>query len=176
VTTTVTFGTPERVVVDYVGGASRDEPLEGLARVVSERGNKGNRLGVERVTVLLDDPLVRDGLELVDTPGAGSVYTHSAEAEEALAAMDAAVFVLTADPPLSASERDLLVRVTQASVRTFLVLNKADRLNAVELQDVREFVLRRRAKCWAACRRSLRIPRDRHWRRDWPEAMILTLA
>jgi GTP-binding protein EngB required for normal cell division len=76
--------------------------------------------------------------------------------------MDAAVFVLTADPPLSASERDLLVRVTQASVRTFLVLNKADRLNAVELQDVREFVLRRRAKCWAACRRSLRIPRDRH--------------
>jgi Dynamin family len=141
VTTTVTFGTPERVVVDYVGGASRDEPLEGLARVVSERGNKGNWLGVERVTVLLDDPLVREGLELVDTPGAGSVYAHSAEAEEALAAMDAAVFVLAADPPLSASERDLLVRVTQASVRTFLVLNKADRLNAVELQDVREFVV-----------------------------------
>jgi hypothetical protein len=32
--TTVTFGTPERVlVVDYLGGASRDEPLAGLARV-----------------------------------------------------------------------------------------------------------------------------------------------
>jgi GTP-binding protein EngB required for normal cell division len=141
VTTTVMLGAPERVVVEYVGGASRDEPLEGLAGVVSERGNKGNRLGVERVTVLLDDPLVRDGLELVDTPGAGSVYAHSAEAEEALAAMDAAVFVLTADPPLSVSERDLLVRVTQASVRTFLVLNKADRLNPDELQQVTEFVV-----------------------------------
>ena len=68
------------------------------------------------------------------------MYAHSAEAEEALATMDAAVFVLTADPPLSASERDLLVRVTEASVRTFLVLNKADRLNAAELQDVTEFV------------------------------------
>lgn len=140
VTTTVAFGARERVLVDYHGGASQEEPLDALADFVTEVQNPGNRLGVERVTVLLDAPLVRDGVELVDTPGAGSVYSHSAEAEKALTTMDAAVFVLTADPPLSASERDLLVTVADAAVRTFLVLNKADRLDDAELRDVAEFV------------------------------------
>jgi tellurite resistance protein len=45
-------------------------------------------------------------------------------AHEALQSMDAAVFVLTADPPVSASERDLLARVAGLSVTTFAVLNK----------------------------------------------------
>jgi hypothetical protein len=59
------------------------------------------------------------------------VYTHNtAEAELALETMDAAVFVLTADPPVSASERDLMSRVAQLSVSMFVVLNKADYLSA----------------------------------------------
>lgn len=140
VTTTVTFGVPERVVVEYGSGVSEEEPVVELARFVSESGNPGNRLGVAGVTVFLDAPLVCDGVELVDTPGAGSVYAHDAEAARALALMDAAVFVLTADPPLSSSERELLVRVSDASVRTFLVLNKADRLEADELREVEQFV------------------------------------
>lgn len=140
VTTTVAFGASEGVVVEFIGGTRQDEPLEALAGFVSERGNPGNRRRVQRVTVLLDAPLLRDGVELVDTPGAGSVYGHSVEAERALAAMDAAVFVLTADPPVSASERDLLVKVAEASVRTFVVVNKADRLDPAELQDVTSFV------------------------------------
>ena len=42
--------------------------------------------------------------------------------------MDAAVFVLTADPPVSASERELMARVAELSVTMFVVLNKADYL------------------------------------------------
>jgi hypothetical protein len=59
------------------------------------------------------------------------VYAHNtAEAELALETMDAAVFVLTADPPVSASERDLMSRVARLSVSMFVVLNKADYLSA----------------------------------------------
>lgn len=141
VTTTVAFGTPERVVVEYRDGrVSQDEPVDGLAHFVTEAENPSNGLGVERVTVLLDALLLRGGVELVDTPGAGSVYAHDLEAEQALATMDAAVFVLTVDPPLSAGERDLLIRVTEASVRTFVVLNKVDRLDSAELSEVTSFV------------------------------------
>ena len=69
------------------------------------------------------------GVELVDTPGTGSVYAHNtAEAEAALETMDAAVLVLTADPPVSASERELMARVAKLSVTMFVVLNKADYL------------------------------------------------
>jgi len=44
--------------------------------------------------------------------------------------MDAALFVLTAHPPVSASERDLMSRVAGLSVSMFVVLSKADCLDA----------------------------------------------
>jgi hypothetical protein len=83
-------------------------------------------------------------VELVDTPGTGSVYAHNtAEAETALRTMDAAVFVLTADPPMSASECELMGRISGLSVTTFVVLNKADYLAGAaagnELAEAVEF-------------------------------------
>lgn len=140
VTTTITFGRPERVVVEKRDGLAEEHPLASLAGWVTEDGNPKNQRGVERVTVLLDEALLRDGLELVDTPGAGSVRGHDTETDRSLQAMDAAVFVLTADPPVSVSERDLLVTVAAASVHTFIVLNKVDRLDAAELKQVQSFV------------------------------------
>ncbi len=90
--------------------------------------------------MLLNSLLLAAGLELVDTPGTGPVHAHDREAEGALAAMDAAVFVLTGDPPISASERDLLVQVADASVRTFVILNKIDRLDDEERAHAHAFV------------------------------------
>ena len=63
----------------------------------------------------------------------------TAAAHEALQTMDAAVFVLTADPPVSAAERDLYTKVAGLSVATFTVLNKADRLDEAGLAEAAEF-------------------------------------
>jgi hypothetical protein len=49
------------------------------------------------------------------------------------------VFVLTADPPVSAAERDLYAKVAGLSVATFTVLNKADHLDAAGLAEAAEF-------------------------------------
>ena len=88
------------------------------------------------MTVYLAAPVLAGGVELVDTPGTGSVFEWDTEtAHEALRSMDAAVFVLTADPPVSASERDLLSRVAGLSVATFAVLNKADHLDQAGLAE-----------------------------------------
>jgi len=103
---------------------------------VTERGNPANRRGIASVTVYVDAPVLADGVELVDTPGTGSVFAwDTAAAHDALETMDAAVFVLTADPPVSAGERDLLRRVAELSVRTFVVLNKADYLDEAGLAE-----------------------------------------
>jgi hypothetical protein len=110
---------------------------------VTERGNPGNRRGITGVTVYLAAPVLAGGVELVDTPGTGSVFEWDTEtAHEALRSMDAAVFVLTADPPVSASERDLLGRVAGLSVATFAVLNKADHLDVDGLAEAAEFTRR----------------------------------
>ena len=143
VTTTVRYGEDERAEVRFLDGHDEKHPLAALADLVTERGNPGNSRGIADVTVYLAAPVLAGGVELVDTPGTGSVFGWGTEtAHEALGSMDAAVFVLTADPPVSASERDLLGMVAALSVATFAVLNKADHLDEAGLAEAVEFTRR----------------------------------
>jgi GTP-binding protein EngB required for normal cell division len=140
VATTVRYGDDPHAEVRFADGREEKQPLTALPDLVTERGNPGNRRHVAAVTVYLDAPLLAGGVELVDTPGTGSVFAwDTAAAHEALETMDAAVFVLTADPPVSAAERDLYATITGLSVATFTVLNKADHLDAAGLTEAAEF-------------------------------------
>jgi GTP-binding protein EngB required for normal cell division len=143
VATTVRYGEDERAVARYLDGHDEKHPVAALSDLVTERGNPGNRRRIAGVTVYVAAPLLAGGVELVDTPGTGSVFEWDTQAaHEALRSMDAAVFVLTADPPVSASERDLLEQVGRLSVTTFAVLNKADRLDEPELAEALDFTRR----------------------------------
>ena len=143
VATTVTYAAAERAEAAFLDGRTAGFSLAELPDLVTERGNPGNRRQVATVTVGLDAPVLACGVELVDTPGTGSVHEHNtAAADSALPTMDAAVFVLTADPPVSASERDLLARVAGLSVTRFVVLNKADYLDDAGLAEALDFTAR----------------------------------
>jgi GTP-binding protein EngB required for normal cell division len=140
VATTVRYGDDPHVRVRFAGGHEEKYPLTAVADLVTERGNPRNRRGITAVTVFTDAPVLAGGVELVDTPGTGSVFEWDTDAAlEALDTMDAAVFVLTADPPVSASERALLGTVSGLSVTTFAVLNKADHLDPAGLAEAAEF-------------------------------------
>jgi len=140
VVTTVRYGNDPRAEVLFLDGHEEKHPLTALPAFVTEPRNPRNRRGVAGVTVYLDEPLLAAGVELVDTPGTGSVFEWDTEtAHEALQSMDAAVFVLTADPPVSASERDLLARVAGLSVMTFAVLNKVDHLDEPDVAEALDF-------------------------------------
>jgi predicted GTPase len=140
VATTVRYGNDPCVDVRFADGHEEKQPMSALPDLVTERGNPGNRRRIAAVTVYLNAPLPADGVELVDTPGTGSVFAwDTAAAHEALETMDAAVFVLTADPPVSAAERDLYAEVTGLSAATFTVLNKADQLDEAGLLEAAEF-------------------------------------
>ena len=143
VTTTVRYGDDERAQVRFLDGHEEKHSLAALPDLVTERGNPGNRRRIAGVTVYVTAPVLEGGVELVDTPGTGSVFQWDTEAaHEALESMDAAVFVLTADPPVSATERDLLGRVAGLSVTTFAVLNKADYLDEPGLAEAVGFTRR----------------------------------
>lgn len=140
VATTVRYGDDPHAEVRFTDGHEEKQPLTALPDLVTERGNPGNKRHVAAVTVYLDAPVLTNGVELVDTPGTGSVFAwDTAAAHEALETMDAAVLVLTADPPVSAAERDLYAKVNGLSVATFTVLNKADHLDAAGLAEAVEF-------------------------------------
>ena len=143
VATTVRHGDDSRIEVAFLDGHEEKHPLTALADFVTEVRNPRNQRMVAGVTAYLDAPVLAGGVELVDTPGTGSVFEWDTEtAHEALRSMDGAVFMLTADPPVSASERNLLGNVAALSVTTFAVLNKADHLDEAGLAEAVEFTRR----------------------------------
>ncbi|MGH3493812.1 MAG: GTP-binding protein, partial [Sciscionella sp.] len=78
----------------------------------------------------------------VDTPGAGVVEkAHETVTGTAVRAMDVAVLVLTADPPISAAEGQLLRVAVSHSAATVLVLNKTDVVDPADLPRVCDYTM-----------------------------------
>lgn len=138
--TEVCAGSPRRAEIFFQDGMFEADVCQ-LDRFVSERLNPRNRRKVTGVRVHLPDGVPHPRMVLIDTPGVGSVHQHNTQAaQEAFTTMDAAVLVLTADPPISGTELDLLREVNRLAVRVFVVLNKADQLEPEELGDAAAFV------------------------------------
>ena len=82
---------------------------EKLTAFVTEEANPRNVLNVARVDVFLPAQLLERGVVLIDTPGVGSTHRHqTAAADAVLPECDAALFVVSADPPITEIEIDYL--------------------------------------------------------------------
>jgi len=104
-----------------------------LARFVTENANPHNRLGVRLVEVTYPSPLLRQGVELIDTPGIGSTFRHNTEATvNFLPQCDASLFVVSADPPITEVEVEFLKLVRHKLARVFFIFNKVDYLDTDE--------------------------------------------
>ena len=100
---------------------------DSLAQFVSEAHNPKNEKRVASVAIETPAPLLEKGVILVDTPGVGSVYAHNtAAAVAALAECDAALFVLSADLPITEVEVHYLEKIRKLIPNIVFVLNKAD--------------------------------------------------
>ncbi|MFT3976596.1 MAG: dynamin family protein [Sphingomonas bacterium] len=107
-----------------------------LASLVTETRNPHNRKGVARVEIALPSPLLADGLVLIDTPGIGSAERHNSEtARAALPECDAALLVLSPDPPITEAEIAYLAEVRAAAEIIVPVLNKIDLVEGEERGD-----------------------------------------
>jgi Dynamin family len=136
----VTFGA-DRTEQSEVDGPSALR--ERLAEIVTEAANPHNRLGVTRVDVFLPSALLARGVVLVDTPGVGSTFRHNTAAADAvLPECDAALFVVSPDPPISEVEVEFLARVRKTVARLIIVLNKIDTLESEDRVTAAAFLRR----------------------------------
>ncbi len=114
-----------------------------LRRFVTEEANPHNRLGVEQVEVTCPATVLQQGLALIDTPGIGSTFRHNTEATlNFLPQCDAALFVVSADPPVTEVEIEFLKLVRGKLARVFFILNKVDYLDADERRAAVAFLQR----------------------------------
>jgi GTP-binding protein EngB required for normal cell division len=141
VITTVRHGPRDRLVVRFAEGNADERPLDELAAYATEAGNPGNHRGVEATIVEVDSDLLASGLQLVDTPGIGSVYGHNTEAAEAfLPQVDAALCVLAADQPLSRAEHEFFEQAGGQAPRLLFAVNRVDILSADDGDSAVEFI------------------------------------
>jgi GTPase SAR1 family protein len=140
VVTAVTWGPQAQAEVVFRDGRTEEVDAPDLRRYVTERENPGNRLGVDRAVLRYPSDELRDGVFVVDTPGVGSVYRHNTDVAYAfMPEADAAIFLTSADPPISAAERTFLETVRQEAARMFFVLNKVDYLSGPDREEATEF-------------------------------------
>lgn len=116
------------------------ELSELLSRFVSEQANPENRLAVEAVSIQHPAAILRKGLVLIDTPGIGSTYRHNTQATiNFLPQCDAAVFLVSADPPITEVEVNFLRQVKTQIRQLFFVFNKVDYLSPGDTADAVAF-------------------------------------
>ena len=102
----IAFGAPGATVHFLDGRCQAIQPdADGLRPFVHQADNPANRLEVDRILVTCMDPLLANGLVLVDLPGTGSLTPANAARTRAYLAEAAGVmFMLRTNPPLTQSE------------------------------------------------------------------------
>ena len=138
--TMLSYGDRPEVTVHFLSGETRPSQMEELEQYVTERHNPENRKGVKHVDVRYPSPYLKDGILLVDTPGVGSTYQHNTEVTHSfLVRVDAAIFLVSVDPPLTQAEAEFLRRAKEEVHRFFFVLNKTDLMAETEMQESLSF-------------------------------------
>jgi small GTP-binding protein len=137
IVTILKFGSEVKCTIFMHDGTEQNVLLEEIRDYVTESGNPENRRGVKCACIEYPIPLLEKGMQLVDTPGIGSTFLHNTETTyEFLDHLDAAVFLMSADVPISQVEKELLETIKSSTQKIFFVLNKVDNLTTEEITEM----------------------------------------
>ncbi len=145
--TFVRAGAQAKARITFSSGAvpleitGEEEVQRSLERHIAEAQNPRNSLQVEKVEIEFPSEFLSRGILAIDTPGVGSTFLHNTEAAEAvLGECDAALFVLSADPPITEVEVKYLCDVRKLIPKIFFIMNKVDLLDANECALAEKFL------------------------------------
>jgi len=117
------------------------ELVDFVSKYVTETANPANQLMVQQVEVFHPARILSDGVVLIDTPGIGSTFKHNTEATlNFLPQCDAAMFLVSADPPITEVEIEFLKQVRRKVPHLFFILNKIDYLSEQEKDEILAFI------------------------------------
>ncbi len=133
IVTILKYGQEEQIEVIFEEGNRRLITRNELPDYVTERGNPKNTKKVKQVEIAFPSPFLKDGVFIIDTPGVGSTFENNTEMTyNYLPKVDAALFLLAVDPPISQSEIEFLKDVQQYVEKIFFIQNKIDYLDEEE--------------------------------------------
>ncbi|WP_298297916.1 dynamin family protein [Hydrotalea sp.] len=124
------------IEIVYKNKTSEKKALHCLQQYVSEEDNPENIKNVSHVIVYHHAPLLQQ-ITIIDTPGVGSSFEHNTDTTlQFLTKIDIAIFVLSADMPVSKSDIEFLTQLKSQIKNIVFVENKKDLLNTADLEKV----------------------------------------
>ncbi len=140
IVTILRYGEEVSCLISMEDGSEKKIYIEELPDYVTEKGNPKNIRGVRCARIGYPSPFLEKGILLVDTPGVGSTFLHNTETTyEFLDHLDAALFLMSADVPISQVEKELLDTIKGSTQKIFFVLNKIDNLTLKEIEEIAAF-------------------------------------
>ena len=122
--------------IRFKNGGSAQIPVSEVAGFISEDENPENKKQVSSVQIFDNSPLLQK-LTLVDTPGLGYTFEHNTDTTlQFIPKIDAGLFVLSADMPVSKMDTDFLQHITEEIPHIIFVINKTDLLSKDDLQKI----------------------------------------
>lgn len=130
------YGSVTAAEVYFKNGNHVPIDLHDIFLFISEENNPRNIKNVEYVKISTKAEILENVI-LVDTPGLGSVFSHNTSITiEFLPRIDAALFVLSADVPISKADEEFLGKIKDSIRDVLFVLNKSDLLTQDELDKM----------------------------------------
>lgn len=119
----------------------QDEIITALKKYATEDENPKNRHGVTEIVLEADSELLSHGTKLFDTPGFGSTHIHNTKSTVSLLKeCDAALFMLSADLPITMMELNFIKQISQFVSKIFFIYNKVDLISDEELNETTHFI------------------------------------
>ena len=136
IVTLIKHGEREKIEVLFANGKKKTISRDQLSDFVTERGNPANEKKVKHVEVSYPSDYLKDGVFIIDTPGVGSTFENNTEMTyNYLPKVDAALFLLAVDPPISQSEIAFLKDIKQYVEKIFFIQNKIDYMDEEECRE-----------------------------------------
>lgn len=120
-------------LINFKNGCIKKTTIDTVNEYVNEEKNKENNKQVETVAIYNNAPILKI-ITIVDTPGIGSAFIHNtATTLHYITKIDAALFLVSADMPISEKELDFLKELFKTVPKIIFVINKKDLVSNEDL-------------------------------------------
>jgi small GTP-binding protein len=138
--TMVRYGERVSAKIVFQDGSVKDISPSQIQDYITESGNPGNIMCVREAEIQAPSRILRNGVVIIDTPGVESTYLSNTKTTyEFMEKVDAALFVLGVDLPISQQEVELIKHLKQYAAKIILVLNKIDYVDEATLKEALGF-------------------------------------
>jgi small GTP-binding protein len=136
VITVLGYGKELRITAFFENGAKKDISVDELPLYVTEKHNPKNEKKVEWVEIAYPSRYLKNGVKIIDTPGIGSVHEHNTETTYAyLSNVDAAIFIISVDPPITQAELNFLSDLKKSTAKIFFIQSKIDTVQESDREE-----------------------------------------